>query len=66
MLAENLMVIKPDFNEWMRSMNLEDQIMQLVSAGFDDVENMVFIMQGSYPLTDERLEAVGIIKLGHR
>lgn len=48
-------------------MNLGFLIKNFENSGFDDLEQILYLMNSKYPITDKiLLEDIGIEKLGHR
>ena len=57
--ASNLM-------KWLESVKLEFLYDKLMSAGYDDIEQLTSQMLSSLPINEEMLESSGIKKPGHR
>ena len=64
--AQKQEVAVPSLKEWLYKINLQGTFGMFVEAGFCDVEQMVFLMNTNYQITDEVLKKVGVEKIGHR
>ena len=60
--AEELSSLK----QWLVELNLQNYHFLFIKAGFFDLEKMFFVMNSSYPITEEILKDIGIEKIGHR
>jgi len=57
----------PDLKGWLETINLGSLFPKFVEAGYDDYEELLYLMTTDYPITDLILEdEVGISKMGHR
>lgn len=53
-------------NDWLDEIKLTELKDIFLDAGFDDAETLMGLMQSRYPITDEFLTEIGVMKLGHR
>jgi hypothetical protein len=51
---------------WLKSLNLEHLYLNFVENGFDEYEQLVYVMNSSFPVDDQALLDIGICKIGHR
>ena len=56
----------PSLYQWLDSLYLKDLHDLFTENGFASLHQMLFIMTSSYPITDETLKSIKIIKIGHR
>jgi hypothetical protein len=57
----------PHLKDWLESISLGSLYKTFVDSGYDDFEEILYLMTTGYPLTDMVLEnEVGILKMGHR
>ncbi|OMJ87941.1 hypothetical protein SteCoe_10271 [Stentor coeruleus] len=56
-----------NLNDWLASLHLEYLYKNFLNCGFDDMDQIMCVMNSSFPITDEMLENdIGISKIGHR
>ena len=61
------LIIRPSLEDWLVALNLGQYLDQFEAAGYDELDQLIFLMNGEFRLTDKALEEeVGIRKLGHR
>jgi hypothetical protein len=64
--TENSQENIPSLYQWLDSLYLKDLFDLFVESGFANLNQMLFIMNSSYPITDETLKSINILKIGHR
>ncbi|CAG9313745.1 unnamed protein product [Blepharisma stoltei] len=57
---------KISVSEWLESMKLSELKDIFIESGFDDYNTILSLMHSRYPITDQLLVDIGVIKLGHR
>lgn len=57
----------PDLQQWLQKLNLIELYDQFMESGYDDLEQIYWLMTTNYPISDVVLqEEIGITRPGHR
>lgn len=56
----------PELYNWLVKIKLEELYGLLISAGYDDLSQLIYQMASSMPITERSLVEIGIHKQGHR
>lgn len=59
-------IVPLGLEDWLCQINLRNIYKLFVENGFTDMEQIVFLMNTSYPINDEVLRRIGVLKIGHR
>lgn len=63
---ENNPQTTPELLDWLDILYLKNLHETFTQHGFCDLKHMLFLMNSSYPITDEVLKEIGVNKIGHR
>ncbi|OMJ84258.1 hypothetical protein SteCoe_14681 [Stentor coeruleus] len=59
--------IQSNLNDWLTGLHLEYLLRNFFDCGFEDMAQIMCVMNSSFPITDKMLEQdIGITKIGHR
>jgi hypothetical protein len=56
----------PTLRSWLDGLGLLNLHSVLTRSGFDDLEQLLFLMNTAFPITDAELKEIGVCKPGHR
>jgi hypothetical protein len=56
----------PALSQWLASMNLESLASLFIESGLDDIEANLYLMTTNYPITEQVLADIGVVKPGYR
>lgn len=62
----NWVINMPGLEQWLENLNLKSLHPIFIDAGYDDLEEMIEIMNNPWEITAENLKEIGIVKPGYR
>lgn len=66
-VPSNLWVLNvPSLETWLETLNLKEMFYKFIENGYDDLEDMIAIMNTAWEITAEDLKEIGIDKPGYR